>query len=256
VSDSAIDGRLVPFEACFNFRDLGGYETVDGRRVRWGALFRSDTLHRMTVADLDQFRALGIRTVFDLRASQELDEDGGLDASVAVTHVHLPVLDTVRAPAERRQQVSIEPAEAYAYMTDVGRDALARLFDGLVGPHALPAVFHCTAGKDRTGIAAALLLGALGVDEDTIVADYALTELTWPRTEAWVREREPETAARWATYPDGALTAKAETMRAFLGALQEQHGTLRDTVRALGVSTATLDALDAALLEDDDPSAA
>ncbi len=73
-----IGDRLVPFETCFNFRDIGGYETVDGRRVRWGSVFRSDTLHRLTTADLELASEIGIRTVIDLRSRGELERSGRL----------------------------------------------------------------------------------------------------------------------------------------------------------------------------------
>jgi protein-tyrosine phosphatase len=244
--------RLVEFEACFNFRDLGGYAAAEGGTVRWGVLFRSDTLHRMTAGDLERFASLGIRTVFDLRASQELEDDGLLDPSAEATHVHLPVLDSVRrevTPDELAASPVFDPAQAYTYMLDVGGATMARLFEGLVAPGALPAVFHCTAGKDRTGIAAALVLGTLGVDDETIVADYALTADSMERSGRWIREHEPAMVERMKRYPPGALEAKADTMRLFLGALQARYGSVRDAVRALGVAPATIDALAAALLE-------
>ena len=116
----ALTDRRVPLEAGFNFRDLGGHETADGRRVRSGVLYRADTLHRLTAADLDVLRGLGLRTVIDLRTRAELERFGraGL-ADDEVAHHHLPMVDEVRSPEARAQrpvadspvlgQVSVEP---------------------------------------------------------------------------------------------------------------------------------------------------
>ena len=95
--------RHISFEACFNFRDLGGYPTEDGRKLRWKTLYRSDTLHRLTASDAEVFAALGVQTVIDLRSGNEVVDYGRLRAEAGdVAWYHRPILDRLqgRSPAD------------------------------------------------------------------------------------------------------------------------------------------------------------
>jgi protein-tyrosine phosphatase len=169
--------RRLPFEGARNFRDLGGYPSSDGKRTRWRLVFRSGSLHNLTARDLDGFAGLGVRAVFDLRGDTErsLEPD-------PVPSVHLPVLDE-RADQDGAGLLrarSCEDAEAAMFricwgMLERRAVVFGQLMAALAAPANLPAVVHCAGGKDRTGIAAALLLGALGVDRATVLADYCLT---------------------------------------------------------------------------------
>jgi protein-tyrosine phosphatase len=249
----AMTERRVSLEAGFNFRDLGGHETADGHRVRSGVLFRADTLHRLTAADLDVLRGLGLRTVIDLRTRAELERFGraGLTDD-EVAHHHLPMIDEVRSPEARAQEDAPTPTERgelYLRMLERGGPAVAASLRVLAAPAALPAVFHCTAGKDRTGVLAALVLGQLGVPDDAIAEDYALTEESVDATRAWLEANDPKRATARATYPSWIWEAPAETMLAFLARVREDHGSITDLLLGLGVAPATLDDLAVALLE-------
>jgi len=169
--------RRLPFEGANNFRDLGGYPTVGGRWTRWGLVYRSGSLSNLTGPDLVAFGRLGVRTVFDLRGDTErkLEPD-------PVPSVHLPVLDELATNegVGLLRATNVQEAEDAAtgvYMGMLTRRAgvYGQLLTRLADPANLPAVVHCTAGKDRTGIAAALLLGALGVERGTVLDDYKLT---------------------------------------------------------------------------------
>lgn len=246
--------RGVAFDACFNFRDVGGYETAAGRRVRTGLLYRADTLHRLTASDLDVLRGLRLRTVIDLRTRDELDRFGraGLGED-EVVHLHLPMIDEIRRADAAPDDEAPTPerrGELYLRMVERGGPAVAEALRVLAGPDALPAVFHCTAGKDRTGVLAALVLGQLGVPDDVIAADYALTEETRRRFREWVADNEPETAAAYARMPAWIWEARAETVLTFLGLVRAEHGSVTALLAGMGVAEATLDALAAALLED------
>jgi protein-tyrosine phosphatase len=245
--------RRIALEACFNFRDLGGHRTVEGRRVRPGVLFRADTLHRLTPDDLDVLRGLRLRTVIDLRTRDELDRHGRVGlADDEVTHLHVPMIDEVRTPEPMADEDAPSPesrGELYLRMLERGGPAVAQAVRVLAGPGALPAVFHCTAGKDRTGVLAALVLGQLGVPDGAIAEDYALTEQAVHETRVWIETNDPDAAATYASYPRWIWEARAETMLAFLALVRAEHGSIPALLTGLGVPVVTLDALAGALLD-------
>ncbi|MDA8300637.1 MAG: tyrosine-protein phosphatase [Actinomycetota bacterium] len=169
--------RRIPFEGVKNFRDLGGYPASGGRSTCWGLVYRSGRLHNFTEGDFGLFAGLGVRAVFDLRDGTER----GVDPD-PVPSVHLPVLDELageegvgilRATTAREAEEAV--ARIYTGLLRRRARVYGQLLSSLADPANRPAVVHCTAGKDRTGIAAALLLGALGVDRATVLYDYELT---------------------------------------------------------------------------------
>src|SRR5262249_7738334 len=115
--------RHIEFEACFNFRDVGGYDTVDGNRVRMGCVFRSDTLHRLTSADLMVAGTLGIATVIDLRSTEELEVEGRFAKSHEVAFHHVPVFEQDALPFEpaKRDTPAPPPGEDYVAIATTGR---------------------------------------------------------------------------------------------------------------------------------------
>jgi protein-tyrosine phosphatase len=167
--------RRIPLEGAFNFRDLGGQRTVDGRLVRTGLVFRADSLHRLTAADLDRCRdELGLRAAYDLRS------DGERDVEPSALH-HLDSVRVVDIPLISGTRPRISPDDGPdAFLLAVYRNVLehsARTIGTILTDLAdsMPAVFHCTAGKDRTGVLGALILLAVGVDLDDVLDDYELT---------------------------------------------------------------------------------
>jgi protein tyrosine/serine phosphatase len=236
---TAVDGweRHVRFEACFNFRDLGGYPTADGREVRRGVLYRSDSLHRLSDDDLASFTALGIRTVIDLRTSDELAEHGRVADDDARTFRHVP-FDEVAHDGYLRPH-----AQEYLAFADLRRDRIAHALQHLAEGDG-PFVFHCMAGKDRTGVLAAILLAALGVNDDTIGADYALTERSIDPAFTWAKANDADWAA-WLTRvePTGLLTAHAEVIVEFLALVRADYGTIDDYLRNAGLNAGTVQAL-------------
>ena len=247
------DDRFVPLAGAFNFRDLGGYATQDGRRVRSGLLYRSDTLHRLTDADVELLRGLELRTVIDLRAADELEEHGPgrLGGNVVVVH-NLPMFDDTRTLAIdglAAEDAIGKLAELYVRMLERGGPALARTVELLAAPDALPAVFHCMAGKDRTGIVAAVLLQAMGVADDVIAKDYAISTGALRRAYEWWREQAPESERPASRLPDWILASQAGTMLRFLGELRARHRSARGLLTDIGVDPPTLDRLAATLLE-------
>jgi protein-tyrosine phosphatase len=245
--------RHVTLEAAFNFRDLGGYPAGQGRRTRWRSLFRADGLHRLTEADLEIMRRIGLNTVIDLRTENELVERGRFPVDAhPVGYHHLSLMDVIWDPAEAPP--AHEPATEflltkYLQMIETAEDRVAQAFRILAGPGALPAVFHCAAGKDRTGVLAGLLLSSLGVADDDVVADYALTALAMAQMQArWAAESDEAKAALAAT-PAAFLSADPAAMAGLLVLIRHEHGSTRQYVQRLGVEPEVLADLDASLLE-------
>jgi protein-tyrosine phosphatase len=166
--------RRVRFEGPLNFRDLGGYPTTPGVATRWGQLYRSDGLHRLTADDLARFESLGLRTVYDLRGDSELAETPD-----PVPAVNVPLLSEDRLRSPLAGLVSTRDGEAmlrdvYLGMLAGSARQFCRLFTG-IAVDGMPALFHCQGGKDRTGLTSALVLLVLGVPRDVVLDDFELT---------------------------------------------------------------------------------
>lgn len=238
--------RHIEHERVFNLRDLGGYRTVDGRTTRWSTLFRGDGLHRL---DADDCATLGLRTVLDLRTPEEV-ERGRLEVDGVDWH-HLPVIRTTWKPDWWTEDSTPERflADRYATMLEEGAEAIAGALRALARPDRLPAAFHCAAGKDRTGVLAAVILSLVGVDDDTIAADYGLSRLSMERLVEWVRATYPERIDTMADQPAAFLDAPDAAMHLFLEELRAAHGSVEAYVASIGVDHDTVEALRANLLE-------
>ena len=232
--------RHLPFEHVFNFRDLGGYATADGRSVKWRTVFRADGIHRLSVADL---ASLNVRTVLDLRTPDELER--GRCEHDSIGYHHLPILQTpwTEMGFEGELDAVTFLADRYVDMLDEGRESIARALHILGEDSSLPLVFHCAAGKDRTGVVAAVLLGILGVADDDIAADYSLSRLGMTRFKEWIVENFPDAADAMSKQPDAFLAAPAEAMHLFLERVRATFGSFDAYVAGLGVDAATLDAV-------------
>jgi protein-tyrosine phosphatase len=179
--------RHLDLQGASNFRDLGGYPTSDGRMVSWRQIFRSNHLGHLTEADIEVLRPLRLKSAFDFRGAEErVAAICGL-AEIAVHS--LPIEPTVVAAlrARRAEGVALSSADALDVMQDSYRNyvryntpSFRALFAHLLEDRA-PLVIHCTAGKDRTGFACALILHALGVPDEVIAEDYLLTNRFYRR---------------------------------------------------------------------------
>src|ERR1044072_9253521 len=178
---------VVPLKGGSNFRDLGGYRTADGRAVRRRAVFRSAHLGPLTDEDRIALSKLGVRTIVDLRGVNEAAETphliDGVDCRVVGAHIEPQLGDKIRIAVA---DGTATPHLMMQFLTDHYRDYPRRctpgfrtLFATLSDGTHRPLVFHCTAGKDRTGFASALLLTPLGVPWDTGMDDYSRTNDLW-----------------------------------------------------------------------------
>ncbi len=222
--------------------------------MRWRTLFRADGLGRLTADDLETLRPIALKTVVDLRSAREIDERGRFPfESYPVAFHHLPVIDTTwdRELARSEDLPATEFLHrAYTAMLAEGAPRFAAVFRVLADADALPAVFHCAAGKDRTGLLAALVLGALGVAAHDIVADYALTQATMERFLERVRA-ESNGASLIDAVPQTFFAAEPAAMTRVLDDLERSHGSVRGYVQAIGVEPDVLNRLEDLLLVDD-----
>lgn len=246
--DAALGTRHVACESAFNVRDLGGYPTADGSRTKWGTVYRADGLHRASVEDVERLGGLGWRTVIDLRTFAELEQ--GAFRCEGTEVVHLPVLGQVWDTTEIDHET--DPVEylvaRYLEMVTEGAVAFATAFEILSAPGRRPAVFHCSAGKDRTGVLAALVLAAVGVDDHVIASDYALSAAAMQRIVEWYGRNEPGRTDVMAQQPRALLACPAEAMLEFLARLRQRHGTVNEYLLGAGVPAAALARLRAQLV--------
>jgi len=234
----SVDGAL-------NFREVGGLPTSDGRRLRRGRLFRSDTLQFLTEESVRRLTAeLGLATVIDLRLPYEVDVEGrGPLAEVPHRYHHLPFLvrgseqQGTAAPRFTSEEDVI--VQHYLGYLASSPDAVAGVVAALAEPGALPAVVHCAAGKDRTGVAVAMVLSAVGVPADVVAAEYAAGAERMTGVFAQLR-RMKSYGERLDALPAEARITEAATMDRFLAAVDREYGGVQQFLGDQGVDEATL----------------
>jgi hypothetical protein len=250
-----LEERLKRFDACFNFRDLGGYRGVGGRRLRWERVFRSDSLHRMTRADRERLVAMGPMMVIDLRAKEEIADFGRLSPETpGIEWAHLPLIASMSLrsgqggrPPTGEELSADQAGEGYYRFLGDGRMATSVL--SRIASAEGPVVFHCTSGKDRTGVIAAMMLSLLGVPDETIAADYVLTQETLPQAREWIAEHEPDFFAFLSQIPPERRVLRADRILGFLDRVRSAHGLVEGLVRSAGMSDETLARFRERLLE-------
>jgi len=238
--------RTIELTGCLNFRDLGGYPTADGRAVRWRQVFRSDALHHLTPQDVARLRdELCLGDVIDLRSSAELRSEGrGPLAIEAMRFHHHPLYDGDAPKAAPSPELTL--TDRYFLLAEFAKRPIAQVIATLAATDA-PAVYHCAAGKDRTGVVSAILLGVLGVPDEIIVADYAATQENLDAIIDRLMSTEGYHSMLSALPPD-TLHAEPETMLGFLERMRERYGSMDAYAQSAGVGQAPLDRLRARLL--------
>ncbi|HEY2750233.1 tyrosine-protein phosphatase [Phenylobacterium sp.] len=176
--------RLLPLRGGRNFRDLGGYRAIDGRQVRWGRIYRSGLMTGLTDEDLDYLKALGVRVICDLRTPGERAAEpnpfigrGGVE--VLAGSYDIPGAFMRLAGLTTRSEAVTAFAATYVELLEALRPQLTEMLSRLA-QEDVPLAINCLAGKDRTGVASALVLSLLGVPRATVISDYALTETFTP----------------------------------------------------------------------------
>lgn len=204
--------RVLPLQGGQNFRDLGGYRTADGRTVKWGLLYRSGSMHFLTQADYAYLGKLGIRAVCDFRDTRERTAEPALWPGGTAPHIFADDyrLDTGaigkfgpgQTPTAALARATM--TALYPRLLEQFNGQYRRMFGQLLAGHA-PLAFNCTAGKDRTGVAAALVLTALGVPQQTIIEDYLLSNRYFDPTK--VVHSDDQASQAWKQLPPEVLRA-------------------------------------------------
>lgn len=260
--------RRVPFEGAVNFRDVGGYRNGDGRHVRWGQVYRSDELDGLSTTDLKLFSSLDVKLLCDFRSPGEVGRNPDrLPANDPPEVLHLPIYDpendveslitqAITSGDHELQDRLLGGGRNEQLLVDAGRtlvldatEQYSACLRRLADPASLPALTHCTAGKDRTGFSSAILLLALGVPEDTVMQDYLLSNVY--RAEA--NERTIASVAPLMRDPEllrPVLEVRPEYLQASFDTIREVYGDVATYLRdGLGLDDATLRALRTNLLD-------
>jgi protein-tyrosine phosphatase len=254
---------LLPLERVANFRDLAGHTSSDGRRVRSGRLFRSGHLADASDGDLDTLASLGLRCVFDFRTESDIAADGRDRLPEGVRHTRLPMPDPAVGEDIRSLLQQNGPDElAQVFGGNRAADMMTRAASGLVTdrrapysefvqrlsqPDSFPALFHCSAGKDRAGWAASVVLLAIGVDEEQVVGQYLLSNRESERIRERLRSRDRQD---WTGLLRPLLEVRREYIESSFAAVRSHFGTFdRYLHDGLGVSPEQREQLCQALLE-------
>ena len=246
--DQSRPQRHLDLEGAYNLRELGGYPTADGRTTRWKAILRSGGMQEITPASQAAMIDYGVRSVIDLRRDLELEQAPNVFAgSEQVTYMHQNMMGDRMSPARDESPEYRDAANwwraHYTGMLDHRRPQLCRTLMTISDPSMRPAVFHCAAGKDRTGVVAALLLSLARVDDEVIADDYSLSA---PLLFNRYSEEEPISSTveeyRSEHCPRGAMV---QTLEHLTGV----HGGVEAYLLGGGMAQQQIDALRDALVE-------
>lgn len=230
---STSTNRFIALQGAYNVRDLGGYPSAAGE-TRWGTLFRADALHSLSAEDQQRLRARGVRTVIDLRHSAETSAQPNVFAEAEDIRYHnIPIF---RAAVSGQQSVQTPDLRTiYRYIVEDCRDGLTEVLTTIADAEEGGVLFHCTAGKDRTGIVAALLLDLAGVAAETIADDYALTTgaMAHIRPKLLARVREEGGSVE---QMDRLLSSHREDMLDFMGYLYQRYSGAAHYIREIGLT--------------------
>ena len=238
--------RPIPLQGAYNFRDLGGH-SVGARRVRSRLVYRSDGLHRLSRADLARLRRLGIRTVIDLRSTEERQRFGTCSVgALGAAYHHVPLVEQRFPPPGDGEAASTWLAGCYCELLSSSAVEIITVLQLLADSDSWPAVFHCTGGKDRTGVVAAVLLGILGVSDEDIIEDYCRSTpgVTWLRQSF---EAERAGAAGY-DVPAAIFEVPPAAMWLLLDSIAVEHGSMETWAITAGMPPSTIGALRAGLL--------
>jgi protein-tyrosine phosphatase len=256
--------RAIHLQGTSNTRDIGGYQTGDLRTLRWGQIIRSDNLSRLTASDFQILEEIGVKTVIDLRTDREreqlptvwLGENPPQFFHFPVGDAHNDWFSAQRRMMKRNRftekQASKHMVEGYRMIAQEGVPSFSKFMDLVLDQSNWPILIHCNAGKDRSGVAVTLILEALGVDRETIMEEFLLTN-QMSRTEekaaflanerndysGGIRSGRAPSARAW--FP--IVGVQAEMLEAFYATVNEQYGSVEAFLTTIGADPTAREAL-------------
>jgi protein-tyrosine phosphatase len=248
--------RVINLQGTTNTRDIGGYQTSDMGTLRWGQIIRSENLSRLTTSDFQKLEEVGLKTVIDLRTNKEHDKSPTVwQGDNPPRFYHFPVGDAnndwFRAQRKmmKRNRFTEEQSlelmvEGYRMIAEEGPDSYQKLMELVLDQSNWPILIHCNAGKDRAGVAVTLILESLGVDRETIMEEYLLTnEIGRTEKKAVLLSRESKKIGRGSKFGKGSspsawspiVGVRAEMLEAFYASVDEKYGSMDAFLFELGV---------------------
>ncbi len=265
VFSSALPGeQVIHLKGTTNTRDIGGYQTSDQSTLRRGQIIRSDRLSRLTANDFQKLEEIGLKTVIDLRTNKEHDESPTIwKGDNPPRFVHLPVGDAnndwfasqrkmMKKNRFTEEQSLQHMVEGYRMIAEEGTSSYQKLMELVLDESNWPILIHCSAGKDRSGVGVALILESLGVDRETIMEEYLLTnEISRIEEKAALLSKESKRLSRGRGVSANAwlpiVGVRAEMLEAFYTSVDEKYGSMDAFLTELGVDSDARLALAASL---------
>lgn len=271
--------RILPAEGMYNLRDIGGYLTDSGRRIKWGVGYRSDYFHHLKDSGMEYMKSLGIKTIIDLRSKEEIegfpnrkfdeetvtynfDPNANTAMEAGTLHNNENLRSDDRIVEMAKQAVKENPNAGDQRMMQQqlnfvtakeSKDAFRRTLEVLSNPDSYPSIQHCRGGKDRTGFSLALLEGILGVPKDLLIYDYMLTYRAREEKNTRYYQRYLELAKdeKIAKYLYSFFDTKSEYIEASINKIIEEYGTFAGFVKQeLGITDEMIEKIKSIYLED------
>jgi len=260
--------RVIHLKGTTNTRDIGGYQTSDLRTLRWRQIIRSENLSRLTASDFQKLEEIGVKTVIDLRTDREHDQSPTVWlGDNPPRFFHFPIGDAhndwFKAQRKMMKRSSFTEkhalehmVEGYRMIAEEGPPSLQKLMDLVLDQSNWPILIHCNAGKDRAGVAVTLILEALGVDRETIMEEFLLTnEISRTKEKAIFISKERKISGRGEKLRRGPSASawfpivgvQPEMLEAFYASVDEQYGSMDAFLTEIGVDQEARRALAASL---------
>ncbi len=267
-SDELAYDRVIHLKGTSNTRDIGGYQTSDLRTLRWRQIIRSENLSRLTASDFQKLEEIGVKTVIDLRTDREHDQSPTVWlGDNPPRFFHFPIGDAhndwfkAQRKLMKRSSFTEKHAlehmvEGYRMIAEVGPPSFQKLMDLVLDQSNWPILIHCNAGKDRAGVAVTLILEALGVDRETIMEEFLLTnEISRTKEKAIFISKERKISGRGEKLRRGPSASawfpivgvQPEMLEAFYASVDEQYGSMDAFLTEIGVDQEARRALAASL---------